>query len=75
METPESKNPDVVSIHMVFNMRTGEVGLSGCDENPVIALGMFDYALARIRRAIAVNDLHAEAQRASRIVPGNGRRM
>ncbi len=52
---------------VTFDMLSGVFGLEGCDKNPVVALGMLDYALARVRRFIATNEILQEAQDRSRI--------
>jgi hypothetical protein len=58
-------------IHVSFNMLTGDVAVEGCDKNPLVALGMLDYALARVRRFLVQADLAQEFRNAPRIaVPG-----
>jgi hypothetical protein len=54
-------------IRVSFNMLTGEMAVEGCDKNPVVALGMLDYALARVRRFLATSDILAEAKSAPRV--------
>ena len=56
---------------VTFDMLTGELAVQGCDKNPIAALGMLDYAQARVRRWLVTNDILAEAKNAPRIaVPG-----
>jgi hypothetical protein len=57
---------------VTFNVLTGEMGVEGCDKNPVVALGMLDYALARVRRALATNDILQDAQNSPRIAIPRG---
>jgi hypothetical protein len=54
-------------VHVSFDMLTGEMRVEGCDKNPIVALGMLDYALARVRRFLTTNDILAEAKNAPRI--------
>ncbi|HYL64460.1 MAG TPA: hypothetical protein VE077_17740 [Candidatus Methylomirabilis sp.] len=61
-----------MSIVVEFDMLTGEMTLGGCDKNPVVALGMLDYALARVRRALAVNDMVQDAKNAPRVALAGG---
>ena len=49
-----------MEIVVMFNMLSGEVRVTGCDKNPIVALGMLDYALARVRRALTTNDIVQE---------------
>jgi len=56
---------------VVFDMVTGELAVDGCDKNPIVALGMLDYALARVRRFLVTTDLIREAQNAPRIQVAN----
>jgi len=55
-----------------FDLLTGQMEVSGCDKNPIVALGMLDYALARVRRFLVQNDIAQEVYEASRIVPARG---
>jgi hypothetical protein len=56
---------------VTFDMVSGELNVSGCDKNPVVALGMLDYALARVRRFLATADILREARSNPRIaLPG-----
>ena len=71
MDTPENKNPNVVVVELKFDLLTGEFSITGCDQNPVVALGMFDYATSRIRRALVTNDMQHMMDKAYRIVPGS----
>ncbi len=73
MEKPtEMPQPPRMEIVVRFNTLTAEFSLTGCDQNPVVALGMLDYALARIRRFITQGDIAREMQDASRIVTARG---
>lgn len=54
-----------------YNAATREYSLSGCDENPIVAWGMLEYAVARVRRSMMQGDIAREIQNAPRIsVPG-----
>jgi len=55
-----------------FNVKTGEISLTGCDESPLVALGMLDYALARVRRVLGTNDVMQDARNAPRIAVAGG---
>jgi hypothetical protein len=68
-ETPQPHRMEIV---VKFNILSAEFSLAGCDQNPVVALGMLDYALSRIRRFITQGDIAREIQDASRIVPARG---
>ncbi len=59
-------------IVVTYNLLTKEFALEGCDANPVVALGVLDYALSRIRRFLTTNDVIREAQESSRIVRAGG---
>jgi hypothetical protein len=54
-------------VRVSFNMLTGEMKVEGCDKNPVVALGMLDYALSRVRRFLTTADILQEAKNAPRI--------
>jgi hypothetical protein len=68
-ETPQPHRMEIV---LRFNLLEGEFSLTGCDQNPVVALGMLDYALARVRRALSTNDILHDAQNARTIVLPRG---
>ena len=71
MEKPnETEQPHKMEIVVRFNMLSGEMSIEGCNKNPVVALGMLDYTLARVRRMLTQNDIAQELESASRIVPG-----
>ena len=56
-----------------FDVVSGVVSLTGCDKNPLVALGMLDYALARVRRLIATNDIIQDARNSPLIsLPSRG---
>jgi hypothetical protein len=59
-------------LHVSFDMRTGQMSVEGCDKNPIVALGMLDYALARVRRFLTTGDIAQEIQDAQRIVRPQG---
>jgi len=65
---------DQVKMRVVvsFDMLTGDIQVDGCDKNPVVALGMLDYALARVRRALAINDMVQEAKNVPRVSLAGG---
>lgn len=66
---PKSENE--MRVVVTFDMLTGEFGMDGADKNPVVALGMLDFALSRIRRVLGTNDVMREMANASRIaIPG-----
>lgn len=50
-----------------FNPSTLEFSLTGCDKNPVVALGVLDYALARVRRSLVTSDVQREMQNVPRV--------
>jgi hypothetical protein len=56
---------------VTFDMLTGELAVDGCDKNPIVALGMLDYALARVRRYLVATDMIRKAQNAPRIQVAN----
>ncbi len=56
---------------VTFNMLTGELAVDGCDKNPIVALGMLDYALSRVRRFLVTADIVRESQNAPRIQVAN----
>jgi hypothetical protein len=58
-------------IVVTFDVLTGEFGLEGCDKNPVVALGMLDFALSRVRRVLTTNDVLQEMKNAPRIAVAN----
>lgn len=60
---------DQVQMRVVvsFDVLTGEIAVEGCDKNPLVALGMLDYALSRVRRVLTVNDMMHEAKNAPRV--------
>lgn len=63
METPaDDVKRAELKIVVTFNPLTAEFALSGCDANPIVALGMLDYALARIRRSLTTADIQREMQ-------------
>jgi hypothetical protein len=58
-------------VTVTFDAATGVMSVDGCDKNPIISLGMLDYALARVRRFITTNDILQEAKQVPRIsLPG-----
>lgn len=68
MDSLTNKSEDVeMQIVLKFNLLTCEFSLVGCDKNPVAALGVLDYALARVRRSLTTGDIQREMQEASRI--------
>lgn len=75
METRTVLADDVqIEIVIKFDVVKAEFSLTGCDKNPVVALGLLDYALARVRRFITTSDIQHEMQEASRILPGSALR-
>ncbi len=64
---------DTVEMRIVvtFDMLTGQFGIEGCDKNPVVALGMLGYALARVRRFILTNEILQDVKNAPRIAVAN----
>jgi hypothetical protein len=50
-----------------FDPATAEFSLDGCDKNPVVALGMLDYALARVRGFLTRVDLAEQMKNAPRV--------
>ena len=72
MDSPTVKRDTVeMRIVVTFDMLTGPFGLEGCDKNPVVALGMLDFALSRVRRFLTTNDLVQEMKNAPRIAVAN----
>jgi hypothetical protein len=60
-----------MKISISFDILTRAVSIQGCDANPLVALGMLDYALARVRRILAMCDMEQEMRERSRIsLPG-----
>jgi len=68
-ETPQPHRMEIV---LKFNILSREFSLTGCDQNPVVALGMLDYALSRIRRSLTTNDILREAQNSPMIALPRG---
>jgi hypothetical protein len=60
---------DQVKMRIVvsFDILTGEIAVEGCDKNPLVALGMLDYALARVRRVLTQNDILPDMKNAPRV--------
>jgi hypothetical protein len=55
-----------------FDILTGEIAVEGCDKNPLVALGMLDYALSRVRRVLTVNDMVQDSKNAPRVSLAGG---
>lgn len=73
VQVPKEKAEREIVVKL--DVATGAMSLSGCDADPVVALGMLDYALARVRRSITMGDIQREVQEASRILPGSALRQ
>ena len=56
-----------LEIVIKFDVSTCQWSISGCDKNPVVALGMLEYALARVRRSITLGDLEMQMQNSPRV--------
>jgi hypothetical protein len=65
---------DQVKMRVVisFDILTGEIAVEGCDKNPLVALGMLDYALSRVRRVLTVNDMVQDSKNAPRVSLAGG---
>lgn len=59
-----------VKVVITYNPVTTEYDIKGVDENPIVAWGMVEYALSRLRRAMAQHDLREQMENASKIVLG-----
>lgn len=53
-----------------FNVITHEFELAGFDQDPLIALGMLEFAKHKLQRSITMNEMREEMARAGRIIPG-----
>lgn len=61
----------VVRVVITYNPVTTEYDIKGVDENVIVAWGMLEYALSRIRRTMAAHDMREQLENASRIsLPG-----
>jgi hypothetical protein len=49
------------------NVKTGVSGLLGCDKNPLVAIGMMEWALGRVKRHVAQNEMIEEMSKVPRI--------
>lgn len=65
----ESVEMQIVIKHNVVD---GTLSVTGCDKNAVVALGMLDWALARVRRFITMNDIAQDAKNAPRVSLAGG---
>jgi hypothetical protein len=72
VDVPIPKEKVEYKIEITFDLFSGVVSLSGCDESPLVALGMLDYALARVRRFIQTADIVQEARQSPLIMPRRG---
>lgn len=59
-----------VKVIITFNPATSLYDVKGVDENPIVAWGMLEYVLSRLRRAMAQHDLGEQMESASKIVLG-----
>lgn len=66
-EPKDSGDTGQFEVVIRFNAITGAIQVSGCDKNPIVSLGMLDYALSRVRRFLTMSDLQQETQNAPRI--------
>lgn len=64
-----------VEVVVRFNLLTAEYLLSGCDANPIAALGMLDYAISRIRGSLVRGELEREMRNRSLVFPPSGVRQ
>lgn len=56
---------------ITFNVLTHEFGLEGFDKDPLVALGMLEWAKHKLQRTVAKGELMAEMNNVPRIaVPG-----
>ena len=58
-------------ITITYSVITKEFSLSGCDRDPLVAMGMLEWAKHRLQRGVSRAELAQEMQNAPRIaVPG-----
>lgn len=73
METRTVLAEDVeLEVVIKFDVAKCEFSLTGCDKNPIVAIGMLEYALSRVRRFLTTGDIQREMQDASRIARPSG---
>jgi hypothetical protein len=62
---------DVVqfSITIHYNVITKQYALSGCDADPLVALGMLEWAKHRVQRGVAMAEMAEEMRRRPVVVP------
>lgn len=64
---------EVVEFQIVigYNVITKQFSLSGCDQDPLVSMGMLEWAKHRVQRGVSMAELAQEMQNAPRIaVPG-----
>lgn len=61
-----------IEIVIRFDVGSGVVSVTGCDANPLVALGLLDYALARVRRHLTMSDITHEMKNAPRVALASG---
>lgn len=60
-----------VTVVITYNPATTVYDMKGVDENPIVAWGMLEYALSRLRRAMAQHDLREQLENAPQVVLGS----
>jgi hypothetical protein len=57
---------------ITFNVLTHEFGMAGFDKDPLVALGMLEWAKHNVQRSVAKNEMIEEMKNMPRIaVPGD----
>lgn len=62
-----------VKVVLTFNPVTTEYDIKGVDENIIVAWGMLEYALSRIRRTMAAHDMQEQLKNIPQIALPGGR--
>lgn len=62
-----------LEIVLTFDQATGKFSITGCDANPIVALGCLEYVIGNVKRTLLQMDLVREAQAASGIVLHGGK--
>lgn len=56
-----------------YDSKTGEREMQGCDKNPIIAIGLLEFVLSRVRRVITQADIIQDAAQSKLALPGKWR--
>lgn len=65
------KEPHELQVVIRYDVLTREFALEGCDKNAVVAAGMLEYAMSRVKRFLLQGDIERELQNAPRIQVSN----